>query len=326
MANPEHLKIIKQGVEAWNNWVMQNPSIKADLSQADLRSLQLGSIFRRGAHEGLALRGGDFSGAQLAGLNFDGANLIDANFSGADLSGCVLTHTLMHNTNFSFAILHAADFTQSIWLNVVLGNTDLSNAKGLEETEHFRPSVIDHQTVMRSKFLPRDFMRKCGLPEAVIESYLSLLKDPSRYYSCFISYSSTDQEFVDTLYADLQDKGVRCWLAPNDMRIGAPIRPAIDASIQNYDKLLLILSETSLASQWVEQEVETALAKERKTGRTVLFPIRIDDAVLSVGTGWPAYLKNTRNIGNFSGWRDRGSYSKAFDRLLRDLKAEEAMP
>lgn len=66
---------------------------------------------------------------------------------------------------------------------------------------------------------------------------------------------------------------MRCWFAPEDLKIGAEIRTGIDESILVHDKLLLVLSETSVKSQWVQQEVETALAKEREQGRTVLFPI-----------------------------------------------------
>jgi hypothetical protein len=83
-------------------------------------------------------------------------------------------------------------------------------------------------------------------------------------------------------------------------------------------------SEASVSSQWVEQEVETALAREREQeGKTVLFPVRIDDSVMEVKSGWPALLKNTRNVGDFTNWKDHDSYQRAFDRLLRDLKAEE---
>ena len=73
---------------------------------------------------------------------------------------------------------------------------------------------------------------------------------------------------------------------PHDLPIGARIRPAIDKSIRLHDKLVLVLSETSVSSQWVEQEVETMLAKEREQeGRVVLFPIRLDDAVLESKAG-----------------------------------------
>jgi hypothetical protein len=39
-----------------------------------------------------------------------------------------------------------------------------------------------------------------------------------QHYSCFISYSAKDQEFAERLHADLQNKGVRCWFAPHDLK------------------------------------------------------------------------------------------------------------
>ncbi len=67
--------------------------------------------------------------------------------------------------------------------------------------------------------------------------------------------------------------------------------------------------------------MEAALAKERAPGaRHVLFPIRLDDAVMGVQGGWPAFVRNTRNIGDFTRWKEHDSYAKAFERLLRDLK------
>jgi hypothetical protein len=118
-------------------------------------------------------------------------------------------------------------------------------------------------------------------------------------------------------------RGVRVWFAPHDMRIGARIRTTIDESIRVYDKLLLVLSEHSVSSHWVEQEVETALRKERRPGVvTVLFPVRLDNSVFEIGEGWPALVKDTRHVGDFTDWKSHDSYRKAFDRLLRDLKAE----
>ena len=67
------------------------------------------------------------------------------------------------------------------------------------------------------------------------------------YYSCFISYSSQDVGFAERLHADLQAKGVRCWFAPEDMRIGDKIRDQrIDDEIRQHDKLLLVLSGDSV--------------------------------------------------------------------------------
>ena len=49
-------------------------------------------------------------------------------------------------------------------------------------------------------------------------------------------------------HADLQNKGVRCWFASEDMKIGDRLRPRLDETIRVYDKLLLVLSKASVAS------------------------------------------------------------------------------
>jgi hypothetical protein len=77
----------------------------------------------------------------------------------------------------------------------------------------------------------------------------------------------------------------------------------------------------------VETEVETAFEKERKSpGKTVLFPIRLDDAVMDTDQAWAAEIRRTRHIGDFSNWKDHDQYKKEFDRLLRDLKASDKSP
>jgi hypothetical protein len=141
-----------------------------------------------------------------------------------------------------------------------------------------------------------------------------------KYFSCFISYGSKDGEFARGLRDDLQNNGVRCWFAPEDLEIGDKFRGRIDDAIRIHDKLLIVLSENSIRSSWVEKEVNTALEKERKSGGIVLFPIQLDDGVMNTDQAWAAELRRTRHIGDFSIWRDKESYQKAFDRLLRDLQ------
>src|SRR5262249_4848568 len=126
----------------------------------------------------------------------------------------------------------------------------------------------------------------------------------------------------DRLYADLQAKDVRCWFAPEDLKIGDKFRARIDESIRIHDKLLLVLSENSIQSPWVEKEVETAFEREHRENRIVLFPIRLDDAVMKTNQAWAADIRRTRHIGDFTKWKEHGEYAKAFNRLLRDLKAQ----
>jgi hypothetical protein len=243
------------------------------------------------------------------------ASLQDTNFSCADLRETDLSSTDLRNANFAHAKVG--------WTN--FNTVDLSCAKGLETVDHLGPSSIGIDTIYRSEGqIPEGFLRKAGVPETFITYLYALVESmsPIDFYTCFISYSSKNQIFAERLYVDLQSRGVRCWFAPEDLKTGDKIRPRIDESIRLYDKLLLVLSEHSVASQWVEQEVETALAKERKENQTVLFPIRLDKTVMNVEVGWSALIRNTRSIGDFTRWKHHDTYQKALDRLLQDLKAE----
>jgi hypothetical protein len=96
-------------------------------------------------------------------------------------------------------------------------------------------------------------------------------------------------------------------------------RRGIDEAIKLQDKLLLILSEDSIASDWVEDEVNKAFAEERDRGGEVLFPVRIDDAVMASSEPWARKLRDQRNIGDFRKWKDHDAYQKKLERLLRDL-------
>jgi len=250
MAHPEHLQILQQGVEAWNQWLHRGRGITPDLSGANLM--------------GADLRQATLRGADLSETHLRGADLRQAYLRGADVS--------------------------KVWLsNTVFGNTILTDVVGLETCMHNGPSTLDHRTLAHSWPLPLAFHRGCGLNDWEIEvtklyapgltagqvtdilyGIYPLRTDPLiQFYSCFICYASKDHTFAERLYADLQNNGVRCWFAPEDLPIGAKIRVSIDESIRVCDKLLLILSKASVTSPWVEQEVETALARERQQANII---------------------------------------------------------
>ena len=106
------------------------------------------------------------------------------------------------------------------------------------------------------------------------------------------------------------------------MKIGDNIHTRIDESIHLYDKLLLVLSEHSLTSTWIEREVAAALEKEQQQGQRVLFPIRLDESVMQTTEAWAADIRRRKHIGDFTRWKQHDDYQQAFERLLRDLKAE----
>jgi len=337
MAKQKHLKILKQGVEAWNKWREESRNIRPDLSDANLSGANLsGANLSRAILVRTNLSGANLSYTYLVGANFIRANLSYANFSPANLVRANLSYTNLQEANLCeadirVADLSYADLTMTNMTNSIVDQThfdavDLSTIKGLETLNHHGPSHISIDTIIKSKGkIPEIFLRRAGVPDFIIKQIPSLVGSlkPIDFYSCFISYSNKDRDFVEQLFADLQAKKVRCWFAPEQMKIGDRIRPRLSEAIQIHDKFLLVLSEVSVVSEWVEYEVEKALARERKEKRTILFPIRIDDAVLESSTAWAEHIQNTRHIGDFTCWKDRYAYEKAVDRLLRDLKAEE---
>jgi hypothetical protein len=329
MANPEHLEILKQGVRVWNEWRVKKAEVEPDLSGADLSELELTEFLGEAPIDARTVRmlyeGINFIFTDLSKASLENSDLKYANLSKANLSECNLRGANLYGANLDYAQLTNTNLSNARIGWTAFGSTNLSRVQGLNALQHIGPSTVGLDTLyMSGRNIPEGFLRGCGVPEEFIHYFPSLIEAERsiQFYSCFISYSSKDQEFAERLHDDLQAKGVRIWFAPHDMKIGARIRPTIDESIRVYDKLLLVLSENSVGSQWVEQEVETALAREREPeGRTVLFPIRIDDAVMEIKSGWPALLKNTRNVGDFTRWKEHDSYWKTFERLLRDLSA-----
>jgi uncharacterized protein YjbI with pentapeptide repeats len=301
---------------AWAN-VSGARLIGARLTKARLDAANLSGANLRGAKLLFAslgsttLIGADLSGADLSSAKIGSADLSHANLSGADLMLAELRFSKVEHANLTNARL----------LETTFAGIDLTNVIGLETCRHDGPSVIDHRTLQKSSGLPIPFLRGVGLPEALINEMPALFDQAIRYPSCFISYSAKDQDFADRIYADLQNKGVRCWLAPHDMPIGGKILDEIDTAIRSRDKVLLILSEHSIKSDWVEDEVTTAFEEERKRGQTVLFPIRLDDQVMATEEAWAAKLRASRNIGDFRRWKDPEAYRASFERVMRDLVA-----
>lgn len=329
MDRDEALRLLKGGPDGVSEWNRRRETSEAffnlggaalrrtnltgaDLSKTYLRVADLRSAYLRDTD----LRNADLVGADLSGAILTNTNLCEADLSGAILVGASIRRAGLQQINLDRARCGGTTFS----------DTNLSTAKNLHSIRHHIPSHISIDTLIRSRGqISEVFLRGCGLPDAWIANLPALIGalEPIQFYSVFISYSSKDTGFAERLHADLQSKGVRCWYAPEDLKIGERIRAGIDESIRVHDKLLMVLSRHSVASDWVEQEVETAMEQERSQKRSMLFPVRLDDAVMKVDSGWPAHVKRTRNIGDFRKWKDHDAYQAAFARLLRDLKAEE---
>jgi uncharacterized protein YjbI with pentapeptide repeats len=307
-----------------SNAILTNTNLRnADLQYANFTSSRLNGADLRDSK----LYGVDFNGANLQSANLSRADSSKVNFTYANLSGAKLYRVNLTGSNLMNAILNQVRLYETAFIN-----TNLIKAQGLDDCVHRGPSCIDHRTFSQSNDLPLVFLRGCGLPDHIIDNIIIAKSSPIQYYTCFISYSTKDQEFADRLYTDLQNEDIRCWFAPHHIQAGKKIHEQIDHAIGRYDRLLLILSENSMKSEWVKTEIANARQQEISKKKRVLFPIRLVD--FEIIKKWKFFDAETGKdsaneireyfIPDFSNWWDHDAYQNSFNRLLRDLKTENS--
>lgn len=106
-------------------------------------------------------------------------------------------------------------------------------------------------------------------------------------HDVFISYSNKDKPVADAVVANLEGKGIRCWIAPRDVTPGTSWGDAIVDAIESSEVMVVILSENSNQSRQVVREVERAVANE-----VIIIPFRIENIDPS---GAMAYFLSTEH-------------------------------
>jgi hypothetical protein len=320
-----------------------------NLSGADLRDTYLSDVLLSGAN----LSNVDLSGVDLSSTQLGGANLSGADLSGALLSVATLICADLSGADLKGANLIGADLSGAVLIyarcwSTIFANVDLSTVRGLESIQHEGPSEISVSTLIRSRGqIPESFLRGCGLtPWEVLAArfYDPALTPPqfsdlqyqvfdawtkgrSMISGCFISYSHADANFVNKLRDRLIAEGVNVWLDRHDM-IAGPIQDQVWRAIQVHHVVILVLSETSVRSDWVENELDIARDKERDENRAVLCPVSLDDTwkakVEAKGKPGDPSRKLWRTLEqkfvvDFSGWKTK-SFDESFQKLVRGLK------
>jgi hypothetical protein len=91
-------------------------------------------------------------------------------------------------------------------------------------------------------------------------------------FDAFISYSSQDKTAADATCAVLEGDGIRCWIAPRDIRPGVEYGAAIVDAIDQCHVMVLVFSSSANESRQIHREIERAVAK----GVPIL-PVRIEE-------------------------------------------------
>jgi hypothetical protein len=216
----------------------------------------------------------------------------------------------------------------------VFADNDLGTANGLEAVRHMGPSTIGIDTLYRSQGkIPEVFLRGAGAPDNFITYVSSLIGGEAfiQFYSCFISYSHHDKEFAKRLHTRMRAEDLRVWYAPEDIKGGKKLHEQIFGAIQVHDKLLLILSDDSMKSEWVITEIRRARKVEREQARRKLFPIRLVD--FEAIQKWECFDAESGKdlaieireyfIPDFTNWKDHKAFESEFAKLLRDMRSDE---
>lgn len=132
-------------------------------------------------------------------------------------------------------------------------------------------------------------------------------------HEIFISYSSNDKTTADAVCHTLEENGIRCWIAPRDVRPGFSYGAEITGSIRDCRILLLIFSENSSRSDHVKNEIERAFGNEK-----IIIPYRIDETPMDDEMQY--FLSRKHWIDAFPDNADR------FQTLLAAVKSVLGMP
>jgi hypothetical protein len=341
MANAEHLSLLQKGVYAWNQWRSDQPDVRPDLSRAELSGAKFDEVNFSRTNLYMAnlsdaqLRRADISDghmtqADLSRSDLSGATLWNTDLRDAFLQGTNLSGTTLWNANLTNAVLSDTDFTKARMLETILGGVDLRKARGLASVGRDGPSSIGIDTIYQSGGeISETFLRGAGVPDNLI-AYIPSLTSAAQgiqFYSCFISYSQADEDFCKRLHSRMRDEHLRVWFAPEDIEGGKKIHEQIETQIHLYDKLLLVLSESSMSSAWVATEIYHARQREIKEDRQILFPIAL--CPYSEIRKWKSFEADSGKdmareireyfIPDFSNWKDHDAFETAFARLLKDL-------
>jgi len=214
-------------------------------------------------------------------------------------------------------------------------NLDTRIRHVLRQLEHFRiQNLVWNSTLPKDNPMPAKHVQS-SLPHSTI-STTSQLKpvvkqgvartgkapQPKReimYFNCFISYGQPDLKFAKKLCADLQTKGVSCWLYDVDSMPGQRTSKEISAALSAAEKVVVLCSANSLVRDGILKEIEKLIDETPDK----IVPISLDE--LWKHTGFKI-IRGSRDLKpflldrNYADFASKRRYPENLDRLLMGLR------
>lgn len=153
-------------------------------------------------------------------------------------------------------------------------------------------------------------IRFSGTAEDTANEIVTKILELQKHPQVFLSYSGTDGEFAKRLAQDLRSRGINVWIADENIQIGDSITGRIEEAVSASQWIVVLISENSLESSWLDKELDLALSEEKRRGRTLVLP------VLYQGKTLPSKLEG-KAFADF-----RQDYESGLRRLLTRLQPE----
>jgi len=151
MADKDHVRRIREGVETWNDWRRANPYEHPDLEEADLKGVELSGANLRVANlrhacledanvENAVLVGADLRAARLKGLRCSGAKFRNEDTGAVDVGGLFL---VLEGIRRRIVVTIAADvsFKEASVIRTALNTIH----REIDGTEFATPPVTDER-------------------------------------------------------------------------------------------------------------------------------------------------------------------------------------
>jgi uncharacterized protein YjbI with pentapeptide repeats len=185
MANPEHVDLVKRGMETVEDWRARFPDQRLDLEGADLKKVNLiqahldGANFTRADLSGAMLKNASLKEANFTKAILVRANLTNAHLQGAklqesglqnavlmrcDLTGADLSKSILYGTSFRGADLKDANFAGANLDGAVLGTVGGEFGTTVYKARNMKPEQIKQARNWEKAVYDDDFRKVLGLP------------------------------------------------------------------------------------------------------------------------------------------------------------------
>lgn len=313
MANPDHVEVVKQGVETLNQWRAENRGLPLDLRKAELRlrilrqanlaNADLQAADLRGCDLRQSnLRGADLRGANLKNANLAGADVSHANLGGAKLNEAILLRaqlsaTYLNQVDLRNAQLAAADLCRANLSGADLRGADLRGAdvRGVE----FHQAIVgwtafcdlDLASCKSLETLQHEGPSTVGIDTLykskgkIPPAFLCGCGVPDRALERFAGMGVHEDAVFATYFVSgsEEDRGFcqRLCTRLRELRLRSwPIlehsgAAGLGRGAAAADKLIVVFSETSFAEDWLVTEICQTRLREQEEDRRIIFPVRL---------------------------------------------------